>query len=190
MNTPNVNETQMPASPPPRQRVQRCPCCGDYRLSVIVVDAIIMFMNALALIIISVGDDGENALQSYGFAGNWILSVVSLVMAPISILGAVIANTYLVLANAIWLPIGYIAGIAIVARYCQDYYGRSYCDGSQLAWILANKLVVGAIMVLFIWPHGKFLLHVSFRDRVVVITLSTLPVASWFRGEDEWTCIV
>ncbi|KAL9180678.1 hypothetical protein ACHAXT_011131 [Thalassiosira profunda] len=159
MNTPNVNETQMPASPPPRQRGQRCPCCGDYRLSVIVVDGIIMFLNALALIIISVGDDGEDALQSYGFAGNGILSVVSLVMAPISIWGAVIANTYLVLANAIWLPIGYIAGIALVASYCQDdyvLYGRSYCDGSQLAWILANKLVVGAITILFMWPHVGF----------------------------------
>ncbi|KAL9180687.1 hypothetical protein ACHAXT_011140 [Thalassiosira profunda] len=127
------------------------------RNAVIVVDVILVILNAYLLIVVSV--EGDDFLNLYGFiAGSTVatsitLCVLSLVMACVSCLGAMVDNARLVLANALWLLIWLVLAIVRAVGFKNRDCSPCYSPGPALR--VSGVMILTAIAVV-----GFMLLHV------------------------------
>mmetsp|Transcript_24412 Transcript_24412/g.51165 ORF Transcript_24412/g.51165 Transcript_24412/m.51165 type:complete len:219 (+) Transcript_24412:176-832(+) len=162
-NWQKMNNSTM-STTPARARLC-CGCCCDFRRAVIIVDLVIVILEALVLISLPLGATDqvlfvpdEDLIKT-----EMIFSGVSIATGLLSIFGAYIFNVWPVLINVAWLLIVYIAAIIYAIQWCNDYiekYTSKYlyatCSISP-----GSVIVQGILMLLWIYPHVGFIVQVA-----------------------------
>jgi len=142
-----------------------CGCCCDYRRAVIIVDLVIVILEALVLISLSLG-----AMDQVLFVPDedlikteMIFSGVSIATGLLSIFGAYIFNIWPVLINVAWLLVGFIAAIIYAIQACNDYiekFTSNYLDAT-CSVSPGTVIAQGILMLLWIYAHVGFIVQVA-----------------------------
>jgi hypothetical protein len=160
----------------PRQGQKCCGCCCDYRRAVIIVNIVIMILEAIVLILVATGmlgyyiyggDEGSDLLGKYETI-EMVFSAISIVMSAVAIGGAYLYSSIMVGLNVVWLVVGYGLGIWLGLNYCNDYcdawedyyddyYGYAYCTCSVNG---VAAIMAAVAMVIWIYPHVGFIVQV------------------------------
>lgn len=138
----------------PKQGGKMCYCCCDFRRAVIIVNSIVVILEALVILLVATGtwtyyfDTSTKQLEDHMepyIIGEVVLSVVSILLSVLAIVGAVRFSIAMVVPNLVWLVLGFFIGIVMVFHSCSEWEDKGseyYCEinyGSvafAVAWVI------------------------------------------------------
>lgn len=115
-----------------KQGQKCCGVCCDFRRAVIIVNVLIILLEAILLVLVATGVFGKVMLKLDGGSNHaflmdkynriqMIFSGISALLSLVAIVGAANYSTVMVGINAVWLLVEYVLGIVLVLSYCNNY---------------------------------------------------------------------